>query len=198
MAGAIRQRDELLQRLAGVITVELGLQAGDPETRISVDHLLPNPDENDDPRARWRLRTLPTKLYGSPIAAAALEALHGVDANKGRRLGASDLQNDNRVAAVIGWHFATGRRQGTRQPHLITAAAVRTGTSPEVRAEDMVAIWILMNLVLAIDGQTINRGQIGLVLDGGIGLSEGDLRSLDWKPGPDRGGYAGDYWILSR
>jgi hypothetical protein len=55
-----------------------------------------------------------------------------------------------------------------------------------------------MNLVLAIDAQTIKRGHIGLVVDAGIDLSHEDLRSLGWRPGPEKGGYAGDYWILSR
>ena len=49
---------------------------------------------------------------------------HGADGAKGRRLLAGDLANDNRVAAVLAWHFepdASGR------PHLVTAAAVRDG-----------------------------------------------------------------------
>ena len=73
---------ELVDRLAAVITVTGGRRAGDPETRIQLDHLMPSPD-----------------------------ALGSADGPKGRRLLVADLAAERRVAALLSWHFEPGRRR---------------------------------------------------------------------------------------
>ena len=45
----------------------------------------------------------------------ALAAFHGAEAEKGRRLTAVDLRNQNRVAALMAWHFEP-RPAPERQP----------------------------------------------------------------------------------
>lgn len=88
-------------------------------------------------------------------------------------------------------------RGGARRPHLVTAAAVRMDVSdPGVRAEYLVALWLLTCVMAAIDRRTIQAGRVGLVLDGGIALSVRELAHLDFKRGRKREGYRGDYYTL--
>ncbi len=48
----------------------------------------------------------------------------------------------------------------------------------------------------AIDQLTIERGQIGLVLDNAIELTPGELVSLGLVRSSTRGGYRGDYFVF--
>jgi hypothetical protein len=119
------------------------------------------------------------------------------EGQKGRRLLAGDLREDNRVAAILAWHFEPGFSGGAQRPHLITAAAVRKDVDdPAVRAEYLVAFWLLACVMAAIDRRTIRAGRVGLVLDGGIGLSVEELASFGFKRGRKREGYRGDYFTL--
>ncbi|HEY3946085.1 MAG TPA: hypothetical protein VGL78_12735 [Solirubrobacteraceae bacterium] len=119
------------------------------------------------------------------------------EGQKGRRLLAGDLREDNRVIAVLAWHFEPGSSGGPQRPHLITAAAVRKDVDNlAARAEYLVALWMLVCVMAAIDRRTIRAGRVGLVLDGGIGLSAEELASFGFKRGRKREGYRGDYYTL--
>ncbi len=174
-----------------------GRRGGEPETRIELDHLLPSPAGGSNAPARWRLATTTARLYPPPVQSEPMKAWHMAEGQKGRRLLAGDLREDNRVAAVLAWHFEPGSRGGAHRPHLITAAAVRRDVSdPAVRAEYLVALWLLTCVMAAIDRRTIRAGQVGLVLDGGIALSAGELATFGFKRGRKREGYRGDYYTL--
>jgi hypothetical protein len=183
---------ELVDRLAAVITVTGGRRAGDPETRIQLDHLMPSPDALGSGPARWRLSTSQRHLYPPPVSREPLRAWHAADGPKGRRLLAADLAAERRVAALLSWHFEPGRRR----PHLVTSAAVRSAVPEDVRADYLVALWLLLCVGLAIDQLTIERGQIGLVLDNAIELTPGELVSLGLVRSSTRGGYRGDYFVF--
>lgn len=89
------------------------------------------------------------------------------EGRKGRRLLAGDLRNDNRVAALLAWHFEPSGSGGSQRPHLIIAAAIRKDIDDQaLRAEYVVALWLLICVVVAIDRRTIKAGRVGLVLDG--------------------------------
>ena len=184
---------ELVDRLAAVITVADGRRAGDPETRIGLDHLIPSPDALGSGPARWRLSTSQRHLYPPPVSREPLRAWHAADGAKGRRLLAADLSAEGRVAALLGWHF----EPGPRRPHLVTSAAVRSGVAKPLRAEYLVALWLLLCVGLAIDRRTLGRGRIGLVLDNGVGLTPHELASLGLSRGSARDGYRGDYFVFS-
>jgi hypothetical protein len=191
------RRDDLVERLERALTVHHGRRGGEPETRIELDHLLPPPTAGGNAPARWRLATTTARLYPPPVQSEPMKAWHMAEGQKGRRLLVGDLREDNRVAAILAWHFEPGSRGGTHRPHLITAAAVRKDVlDPAVRAEHLVALWLLMCVMAAIDRRTIRAGRIGLVLDGGIELSTGELASLGFKRGRRREGYRGDYYTL--
>ncbi|HEY5342128.1 MAG TPA: hypothetical protein VIJ66_00505 [Solirubrobacteraceae bacterium] len=184
-------------RLERALTVHHGRRGGEPETRIELDHLLPSPASGMNAPARWRLATTTARLYPPPVESEPMKAWHMAEGQKGRRLLAGDLREDNRVAAVLAWHFEPGPRGGAHRPHLITAAAVRGDVSdPAVRAEYLVALWLLTCVMAAIDRRTIRSGQVGLVLDGGIALSAAELAHFDFKRGRKREGYRGDYYTL--
>jgi hypothetical protein len=90
---------------------------------------------------------------------------------EGSRLLASDIRNDNRVAAILAWHFEPGGSGGSQRPHLIIAAAIRKDVEDQaLRAEYLIALWLLICVVVAIDRRTIKAGRVGLVLDGAIVL----------------------------
>jgi hypothetical protein len=126
-----------------------------------------------------------------------MQAWNMADGQKGRRLLASDLREDNRVAAVLAWHFEPGSRRGVHRPHLITAAAVRKDVDdPAVRAEYLLALWLLICVMAAVDRRTIQAGRVGLVLDSGIALNTRELACFDFKRGRKREGYRGDYYTL--
>jgi hypothetical protein len=191
-------RDDLIGRLERALTVHHGRRGGEPETRIELDHLLPSPTGASNAPARWRVATTTARLYPPPAQSEAMKAWHMAEGQKGRRLLAGDLREDNRVAAILAWHYEPGSRSGSQRPHLITAAAVRRDVedNPALRAEYLVALWLLMCVMAAIDRRTIQAGRVGLVLDSGIALSAGELASFDFKRGRKREGYRGDYFTL--
>jgi hypothetical protein len=95
----------IVDRLVEAITVSGGRRAGDPETRVHLDHLMPSPSGPAIAGpARWRLSTSQARFYPAPVGREALRAWHAADAPKGRRLLATDLANDHRVAAMLSWH----------------------------------------------------------------------------------------------
>jgi hypothetical protein len=190
-------RDDLIERLERALTVHRGRRAGEPETRVELDHLLPSPADRDKAPARWRLATTAARLYPPPVPTEPMKAWHMAEGQKGRRLLAGDLRADNRVAAILAWHFERGSRSGERRPHLITAAATRKDVEDDaLRAEYLVALWLLVCVVAAIDRRTVRAGRIGLVVDGGIELSTGELSDLGFTRGRKREGYRGDYYTL--
>ncbi len=131
---------DLVNRLAAVITVTGGRRGGDPETRVQLDHLMPPPDAPGSVPARWRLSTSQQHLYPPPASREPLRAWHAADGAKGRRLLATDLAAERRVAALLSWHFEPSRRR----PHLVTSAAVRSGVPERIRVEYLVALWLLL------------------------------------------------------
>jgi len=182
----------LVDRLAAVITVTGGRRGGDPETRVQFDHLIPSPDALGSGPARWRLTSSQRRLYPPPAGRDALAAWHSAEGHKGRRLLATDLANENRVAALLSWHFEASSR-----PHLLTSAAIATGTMDDLRSEYLVSLWLLFCVAAAIDRLTVNHGAVGLVRDGAIELAEDQLRAFGLRPGRRRGGYGGDYWVFA-
>jgi hypothetical protein len=190
-------RDDLIRRFERVLTVHHGRRAGEPETRIELDHLLPDPRAGSNAPVRWRLATSASRLYPPPARTETMKAWHMADGQKGRRLLASDLRNDNRVAAILAWHFEPGSPSVSHRPHLITAAAIRKDVEDRsLRGEYMVALWLLMSVVAAIDRRTIKTGQVGLVLDGAIALTPTALADFGFGRGRKRAGYRGDYYTL--
>jgi hypothetical protein len=192
--GVVARRGDLVRRFEGALQVESGRRAGDPETAVTIDHLLPDPAKRGD-RARWRLATARSRLARFSVGADALAEWHRADARKRRRLIASDLRNQNRAAAILSWHYEP-RRGRDQRPHLITSLAVRHDVGPELRAEYMVVLWLLTCVALAIDRKTIRRGRIGVVLDNAIELDAAQLAAFGFKRGPKRGGYRGEYYEL--
>jgi hypothetical protein len=170
-------RRDLVRRFEGAVRVESGRRAGDPETAIAIDHLLPDPAKLGAGRARWRLATARTRLARFPVGTDALAEWHRADARKGRRLIASDLRNKNRAGAILSWHYEP-RRGRNQRPHLITSLAVRHDVGPDLRAEYMVALWLLTCVALAIDRRTIRRGRVGVVLDNAIELDAAELAAF--------------------
>jgi hypothetical protein len=51
----LADHDELIKRLAAVLTVSDARRAGDPQTRVRLDHYLPFVGAPDGSAARWRL-----------------------------------------------------------------------------------------------------------------------------------------------
>jgi hypothetical protein len=158
---ATNAQADLIRRFERALTVHHGRRAGEPETRIELDHLLPDPHAGSNAPARWRLATSAGHLYPPPAPSEAMKAWHMADGHKGRRLLASDLRNDNRVAAILAWHFEPGPPSADHRPHLVTAAAIRKDVEDRaLRAEYMVALWLLTCVVAAIDRRTIKTGRV--------------------------------------
>jgi hypothetical protein len=194
---AAPNRDDLVSRFERALTVRQGRRGGDPETRVELDHLLPDPVAGSKASARWRLATSSARLYPPPVSVEAMKVWHMGDGQKGRRLLASDLRNGNRVAAILAWHFEPGSASASQRPHLVTAAAIRKDVEDRgLQAEYMVALWLLMCVMVAIDRKTIKAGWIGLVLDGAIGLNPTVLADFGFTRGRKRAGYRGDYYTL--
>jgi hypothetical protein len=186
--------DHLIGRLASALIIGEGRRRGDPETRVALDHRLPDPATGGSaPRARWRLATSAARLYPPPVDRAPLSVWHGADGGKGRRLLAGDLANDNRVAALLAWHFEPDM---SGRPHLVTAAAVRVGVEPAVEAEYLVALWLLVCVAAAIDRRTIQRGRVGLVRDSAIAVDLAAMKLLGFRRGKRADGYDGDYYVF--
>lgn len=118
---------------------------------------------------------------------------HSADGAKGRRLLVGDLANDNRVAAMLAWHFEPDT---SGRPHLVTAAAVREGVERAVEAEYLFALWLLVCVAAAIDRRTIARGRVGLVRDGAIDVDLDTLKLLGFRRGRKADGYDGDYYVF--
>jgi hypothetical protein len=190
-------RDDLVRRLESALTLHRGRREGERETRIELNHLLPSPAAGSEPMARWHLASTTSRLYPPPTESEPLKAWRMAEGQKGRRLVASDLRNDNRVAAILGWHFEAKPRSGARRPHLITAAAVRKDLEDgALRAEYLIALWLLVCVAAAIDRKTGQVGRIGLVLDGGIALTASELAGLGFQRGRMSDGYRGDYYTF--
>lgn len=191
------ERDDLVSRFDRALAVRHGRRGGDPETRVELDHLLPDPSAGSKAPARWRLATSSARLYPPPVMTEAMKVWHMANGQKGRRLIASDLRNDNRVAAILAWHFEPSPASASQRPHLITAAAIRKDVEDRsLQAEYMVALWLLVCVLVAIDRRTIKAGQVGLVLDGAIALSPAALADFGFRRGRKRAGYRGDYYTL--
>ena len=79
----------------------------------------------------------------------------------------------------------------------MTSAAIRSGATGELRADYLVALWLLFCAAAAIDRRTVRRGEVGLVRDNAVELDAAELRKLGLTPGRRGVGYAGDYWIFS-
>ena len=187
-------RADLAGRLAAALVVEQGRRRGDPETRVTLDHRIPDPAAaSGSPRARWRLATSAARLYPPPVSRQPLSAWHDADGPKGRRLLAADLANDNRVAALLAWHFEPDT---SSRPHLVTAAAVRAGVDAAVEAEYVVGLWLLVCVAAAIDRRTIQRGRVGLVRDSAIDVDLADLKLLGFRRGRKADGDDGDYYVF--
>lgn len=190
----VRSRGDLIARLAAALVVDEGRRAGDPETRVSLDYRLPDPGtDGASSRARWRVATSDARLYPPPVARAPLSVWHGTDRAKGRRLLAGDLANENRVAALLAWHFEPDT---SGRPHLVTAAAVRADVAATLAAEYLVALWLLVCVAAAIDRRTIQRGRVGLVRDSGIDVDLADLKTLGFRRGRKSDGYGGEYYVF--
>lgn len=187
-------RDDLIARLASALVIDEGRRSGDPETRVALDHRLPDPGPDDpSPRARWRLATSRARLYPPPVGREPISVWHSAYATKGRRLLAGDLANENRVAAVLAWHFEPDT---SGRPHLVTAAAVRDGVDRALEAEYLVALWLLVCAAAAIDRRTIARGRVGLVRDSAIDVGLDTLKLLGFRRGRKADGYDGDYYVF--
>lgn len=192
------QRGPLLDRFAGAITVEGGRRDGGAETRIRLDLCHPDvaylPDRHS---ARWRLLTARHRLARAPFPRKTLTVFHSAEAQKGRRLTAVDLRNENRVAALMAWHFEGRPAQGgSRLPHLVVALGLTQDAHDTLRADYLVACWLLCLIGLAIDRRTVAKGHIGVVLDAAIALSEDELGALGFRRGSQRSGYSGNYFEL--
>jgi hypothetical protein len=193
---SIGRASGLIERLAAVITVTGGRRAGDPETRVQLDHLTPAPDALGSGRARWRLVSSQRRLYPPPVGREAVRTWHSADGVKGRRLLATDIANEYQVAALLSWHFEpSGQGHGAR-PHLVTSAAIWHGATGELRDDYLVALWLLFCAAAAIDRLTVRRREVGLVRDNAVELDAEQLRRLGLTPGRQRGGYPGDYWVF--
>jgi hypothetical protein len=139
----------------------------------------------------------PRERKRAPFSRETLAAFHGAEAEKGRRLTAVDLRNQNRVAALMAWHFEPRPAQGgSRRPLLVVALALAGDTQGTLRGEYLTACWLLCLIGLAIDRRTVAKGRIGVVLDAAIALSREELAALGFKRGRRRGGYSGDYFEL--
>jgi hypothetical protein len=189
--------EELVARIADALAVTPGRRAGDPETRIQLDHLIPPPTELGSGAARFRLATTAARLYPPPAGRPAVAAWHSADGAKGRRLLATDIANDRQAAALLSWHFEAAGRGRRRRPHLITSAAIWNGAAGELRGDYIVALWLLFCAAAAIDRRTVRRGEVGLVRDSAVELDAAALRKLGLTPGGRGGGYAGDYWVFA-
>ncbi len=205
------RRGQLIDELAGCLTISVARWGGDPQTVVHIDRLIPalavpegtveSEHEDADADARWRVLTAkPQHLYGFPAPASTLEEFHRADARKGRRLLVRDLDAGH-IAAVLSWHFEQGpieqagaQRSRHRRlwPHLVTSMVVRQDTGMAVRGEYTVMLWYLLLIVASIDRRTVNRRRVGVVVDSAIVLTPDELRALRLRKGPSRkhGGHA--------
>ncbi len=194
------ERSTLVDRFAEAVVVDGGRRDGSAETRVTID--LRHPELADDGGSggpeRWRLRTARHRLARAPFSRDVLAAFHDAEAHKGRRLTAVDLRNQNRVAALMAWHFEPRPRQGgSRRPHLVIALSMAQDVEGPLRGEYLVACWLLCMIGLAIDRRTVEKGGIGVVLDAAIALKQVELADLGFRRGRRRDGYKGTYYELA-
>ena len=175
--------EELVSRIADVMRVTPGRRAGDPETRIHLDHLIPPPTKLGSGAARFRLATTDARLYPPPAARPAVAAWHSADGAKGRRLLATDIANEHQAAAILSWHFEPAGKGRHARPHLVTSAAIWSGATGQLRSDYVVALWLLLCAAAAIDRRTVRRGEVGLVRDSAIELDASALCKLGLTPG---------------
>jgi hypothetical protein len=98
----------------------------------------------------------------------------------------------------MAWHFeARPVRRGTRRPHLVVALGLAEGIDGALRAEYLVACWLLCLIGLAIDRRTVEKGRIGVAIDTAIAIPREELGKFGFKRGSKRSGYPGDYLELS-
>jgi hypothetical protein len=187
------QREPLIDRLAGALVIDSSVRSGQRTTSVSLDHRLPNPSGQDD-HARWRVATARRRLTRFDGGRAAIEQWHRADPSKGRRLVAGDLANHNRAAAILSWHFEPRRGRHAR-PHLITSLGLRAATTG-LRADDLVAAWLLTCVALAIDRRITRHDRIGVVIDSAIDVAKGELVAWGFRKGSPRRGYRGAYYEL--
>jgi hypothetical protein len=187
------QRESLVDRLANALVIDSGARSGYYTTAVSLDHRIPDLSHRDD-RARWRLATARRRLTGFDGSRAAIEQWHRADPAKGRRLVAGDLANQNRAAAILSWHFEPRSGRDGR-PHLITSLGLRTATKG-LRADDLVAAWLLTCVALAIDRRSAAHERVGVVIDNAIDVERSELSAWGFRKGPRRGGYSGAYYEL--
>jgi hypothetical protein len=177
----VPDRGELIKRLAAALVISDARRAGDPQTRVRLDHYMPS-TSNLGSAVRWRLYTPRHRLIGVPSPEGARSAWHRADAAKGRRLIAVDVRNSNRVAAFLSWHFEDPdvkpprAKAGRRRPHLITSVCVREDATGRLRGEYMTAALLLTLVVSAIDVVTVAHGRVGVIEDAGIVLTPGGAR----------------------
>lgn len=187
------RRDDLIRRMESALTVRHGRREGER----GLDHRLPSLETSGGSSARWRLATSDSRLYPTPVENGPLQAWRSADGKKGRRPVAADLHNDNRLAAILAWHFEAKPTRGARRPHLITAAAVRKDLEDQaLRAEYLVALWLLMCVVSAIDRKTCQLGHVELVRDTGIALTTAEITHIDLQRGRTSDEYKGDYYTF--
>ena len=190
-------RDELIKRLAAALVISDARRAGDPQTRVRLDHYMPSTSGLGS-AVRWRLYTPRHRLIGVLSPEPARSVLHRADAAKGRRLIAVDVRNSNRVAAFLSWHFEDPAikppraKAGRRRPHLITSVCVREDATGRLRGEYMTAALLLTLVVSAIDVVTVAHGRVGVIEDAGIVLTPGELDEFGFTPGlgEPNGGWA--------
>ncbi len=157
--------------------------------RAGSQHPSPPPDV----RATGRDR--PAPLGAARAVRATPRARRRPPACEGAPACASSTRRGTRILA---WHFEPGGSDGSQRPHLIIAAAIRKDVEDQaLRAEYLIALWLLICVVVAIDRRTIKAGRIGLALDGAIALPSATLIDLGFKRGRKRAGYRGDYYTLS-
>jgi hypothetical protein len=187
------------------VTVQKGRRDGGHETRVSLRWALPAPpaplpdDDRLDARVRFVLETTGKRLGFWDGDRQALEQWHRArrdGGTKGRCLIARDQQDGGRPAAILAWHYDPKPERGPRHPHLITAIALPDVDGP-LRAEFLLAAWLLTRVTLVIDAKTSRHRRVGVVRDNAIALSLEDLKLLDFRKGPRRDGYNGDYWVLN-
>jgi hypothetical protein len=131
------------------------------------------------------------------VESEPVRAWRSANGKKGRRLVATDLHSDNRVAAVLAWHFEAKPARGARRPHLIIAAAVRKDLNDlALRSEYLVALWLLVCVAAAIDRKTGQVGRVGLVRDAGIALTAEEIADLGLQRGRMSDGYRGEYYTF--
>jgi hypothetical protein len=68
--------------------------------------------------------------------------------------------------------------------------------SIELHAEYLVALWLLVCVMAAIDRATNQIGHVGLVLDRGIALTPSEIAQFGFRQGRKSEGYRGAYYML--